>query len=352
MNEPHPDRRRFAKTLAGSALAGFAANALVPSPARAAEGAPLRLALVSAATYGRPGSERTRGSNHGTAFATIFNGYDEEKAAAMEGTFIKSQRRIEGARVVKVWDQDQGAAAALAAACGIETVAATPEECSEGVDAAILIDDGSGEQWRYAESPLRAGVPVFCDKPLAMNARDAAAMARLVRETGTPFLSASSLRFVPDITALRAEVEADEIGPVRLVTVSGPGDLVYYGIHALSMAYGVLGGGVRSVHNVGRPGAHLVRLRHGEDCDILLTVADRERLRTGFQIQLHGEKGTRSVQPDLKDLYVYLLEAFLQQLATGEEPVPVEEEAELIAALEAGERSLELGREVELEELV
>ena len=64
------------------------------------------------------------------------------------------------------------------------------------------------------------------------------------------------------------------------------------------------------------------------------------------------EKGWRSVTPDLKDLYSYLLEAFLDLVITGKESVPVEEEVEVIAALEAAKRSLKLGREVTLAELV
>ena len=56
--------------------------------------------------------------------------------------------------------------------------------------------------------------------------------------------------------------------------------------------------------------------------------------------------------PDLANLYSYLLEAFLEQLRTGKEAVPIEEEVELITALEAGQRSLELGREVTLAEVM
>ncbi len=148
---------------------------------------------------------------------------------------MKSAKRIEGAKVVKIWDPDPAAATAIAGICGIETVAASPEECVNGVDLALLIDDGSGAQWKYAEAALRKGIPTFCDKPLAMTAKEAAAIAAIAKETGTKFMSASSLRFVPDIVKLREDAKG--IGPIRLCTVTGPGDLVYYGIHALSMAY-------------------------------------------------------------------------------------------------------------------
>jgi predicted dehydrogenase len=75
-------------------------------------------------------------------------------------------------------------------------------------------------------------------------------------------------------------------------------------------------------------------------------------MRAGFSIQLFGEKGNLRVEPDLKDLYAYLLEAFLDLVLRDKVSVPLEEEVELIAALEAGQKSLELGREVLLSEVM
>ncbi|MCB1078896.1 MAG: Gfo/Idh/MocA family oxidoreductase [Verrucomicrobiae bacterium] len=309
-----------------------------------------RFAVISAATYGYMGAPRTPGSHHGTAFTTTFNGWDEEKAKTLEGTFVKSGRRLEGARVVKIWDPDLAAAKRLADVCGIDEVAASAEAACDGVDAVLIIDDGSGAQWKYAVHPLKKGVPVFCDKPLAMTAREAQGVAKLVRETKTPFMSASSLRFVPDIVKLREELS--QLGNVYLASAACGNELVYYGIHALSMIYGVLGGGAVSAINVGQPGANLVRLRFANHRDVMLIVGEKQWMRAGYQINLYGEKGWRSLQPDLTNLYSYLLEAFLNLLDTGKESVPVEEEVEVIAALEAGRRSLELGREVLLSEVL
>ncbi len=307
-----------------------------------------KLALISAATYGY-NAPRSPGSHHGTSFATTFNGWDEEKAKLLRGTFVKSGRKLDGGRVVKIWDPDKDAARALADTCGIESVTDTPEQCSDGVDAVLIVDDGSGEHWKYAEHPLRKGVPVFCDKPLAMTAREARSVAKIARETKTPFMSASSLRFVPDIIKLRDELP--QLGAVHLASAVCGNELVYYGIHALSMIYAVLGRGAVSAINVGQPGSNIVRLRFENHRDVVLIVAEKQWMRSGYQINLHGEKGWRSVQPDLMDLYSHLLEAFVDLLKTGRERVPVEEEVEVIAALEAGKRSLKVGREVMLSEV-
>ena len=64
----------------------------------------IKLGLISAASYGAAGAARASGSHHGTAFSTTFNGFDEAKAKECQGTFIRSGKRLEGARVVRIWD--------------------------------------------------------------------------------------------------------------------------------------------------------------------------------------------------------------------------------------------------------
>ena len=314
----------------------------------------IKLGLVSAATYGpsyRGGAvPRTPGSFHGTAFSSLYNGYDEAKSKRWDWTFAAAGKRVEGARIIKVWDPHRAWAERLADTCAIPEVCDTPEACADGVDGVIIVDDGSGEHSRYAVHPLRKGVPTFCDKPLAMTARRAQEMAALVRETGTPFMSASSLRFVPDIVALRRDL--NELGDVHLATTICGNDLVYYGIHALSMYYGVFGGGAVSCLNVGQPGRNIVRVRFDNGRDLVLMVAEREYMRAGYQINVYGTKGWKPLIPDLTDLYCYLQEQFIHMLRTGQEPVPVEEEMEVIAVLEAGKRSLEEGREVTIAEVL
>jgi len=81
-------------------------------------------------------------------------------------------------------------------------------------------------------------------------------------------------------------------------------------------------------------------------------VVEREYMRAGYQINVYGTQGWKPLIPDLADLYYYLQERFIHLLRTGEEPVPVEEEVEVIAVLEAGKRSLIEGREVTIAEVL
>ena len=314
----------------------------------------IKLGIISAATYGAAyrGTDvpRTPGSFHGTAFSSTYNGFDEAKAKQWDWTFVGGEKRIEGVRIVKVYDPHREWAERLAEACYIPEVCDTPEDCADDVDGVIIVDDGSGTQSEYAEYPLRKGVPTFCDKPLAMTARRAQEVADLVRETGTLFMSASSLRFVPDIIAMKNEI--NDLGDIHLATSICGNELVYYGIHALSMYYGIFGGGAVSCLNVGKPDRNIVRVRFENGRDLVLMVAESEYIRAGYQINVYGTRGWRSLTPNLADLYYYLQERFINMLRTGEEDVPVEEEVEVIAVLEAGKRSLSENCEVTIAEVM
>lgn len=345
-------RRRFVETTTAAALGAALPATLGPtSRLRAAEpGQPLKLGLISAATYGYMGAPRVSGSNHGTAFATACNGFDEAKRPRFEGTFVAARKRLDGVQVARLWDPVKSAAERLAEVCHVPIVCDTAEECAQDVDAVLIVDDGSGEHWKYALAPLRNGIPTFCDKPLAMTARQAKEVAAVVRQTGTRFMSASALRFVPDIVALAKEASA--LGRIHLATTVCGNELVYYGIHALEMAYAVLGRGAVSCRNVGQPDRHLVRVRFANGCDLMLMVAGPEWMRAGYQLNLYGTQGWRTVTPNLDELYWYLLERFLDLVRTGRESVPVEEEVEVIAVLEAGKRSLLEQREVTVAEVL
>jgi len=320
----------------------------------------LRIGLVSAGSYApqylNPEAPRTPGSFHGTAFACTFNGFDADKMKAVyqdKGyTFAAASTIIPGCKVTKVWDPLRETAEMLAEVCGIPEVVDCPDCCADDVDAVVIVDDGSAKQYQYAFTPLRKGIPTFCDKPLAMTAKECQEVAKVVHETGTKFMSASSLRFVPDIVQTKQEVAEGKWGDVWMATAACGNDLVYYGMHALSMAYGVFGGGAVSAHNVGQEGRNFCRIRFASGRDVVLIVPEPPWGSAGWQLNLYGSAGWKAMTPDLADLYTYLLEKFVALVVNDEVSVPVDEEVELIAALEAGKKSLAEGREVTVAEIL
>jgi predicted dehydrogenase len=67
---------------------------------------------------------------------------------------------------------------------------------------------------QHVEPALRAGMAVYCEKPLADTLGDARAMADLAAQTGASTQIAFVLRYLPAIRQMKALIEAGEIGEV------------------------------------------------------------------------------------------------------------------------------------------
>jgi predicted dehydrogenase len=139
-----------------------------------------------------------------------------------------------------------------------------------------------------ATAALEAGVAVFCEKPLANEARVAEELAALAERTGVPATVGYSFRFSPALQALRRDLDDGRIGepwlielyehnpqfhPLRGAPLNWKGDpahaaagaLFEYGSHVVDLA-GWLVGPVRSVS------ACLARIRDDARLDDLATL--------------------------------------------------------------------------------
>jgi predicted dehydrogenase len=119
------------------------------------------------------------------------------------------------------------------------------------VDVVLLHTVDGRPHLAQATPVLRAGKPVFIDKPLAASLDDARRIVALAEETGTPFFSASSVRFHPGLERMRDDPGVGRVTRVQanyvLNTVEFHPDLYYYGIHGVEALYEVMGTGCVSV---------------------------------------------------------------------------------------------------------
>jgi predicted dehydrogenase len=184
-----------------------------------------------------------------------------------------------GARVVALSGGASERNEMLRARGGVERLVDAPGDLLGLVDAVVVADRDGGAHRAHAVPFLRAGLPVFVDKPLACTVADAEAIVAAAREHEAPLTSYSAVRWLPDTDALAAEAAGQ--GAAQVVVASGPADpdgpyggVFYYGIHpvdtALRLAPGPLGdirversgaavtatalaGGTRVVVNLVRP---------------------------------------------------------------------------------------------------
>ncbi len=218
-----------------------------------------------------------------------------------------------------------------------------PEMC-KNVDA-VLIESVDGRvHLAEARQVIAAHKPVFIDKPLASTLEDAREIARLAKDAGVPWFSASSLRF-GGVMKLRSE---DLDGAATW----GPGpleehhhlDLSWYAIHPLEMLYTLMGQGCEQVTRI-----------TGGDADLIVGRWKGGRIGTIRALRPYGKYGavaflrgqgkgqTAESSAEPSDGYAPLVREIVKFFETGTPPVPNAETLEMFAFMDAAQRSKEAG---------
>jgi predicted dehydrogenase len=297
------------------------------------------------------------GNGHPYSWSAIINGYNPEEMAKCPYPVIPqylsevplNTMRIPGARVTCVWTDDPADAPKIAAASRIEKVVARPEDVIGLVDAVILGTDDGHEHVRRARPFIEAGLPLFVDKPLALNVADLNQFIRWHAE-GKVFLSSSNMRYAPETKQILRQKA--QLGELRWIASCTSKTWERYAIHALEVLWPVLGPGFQGVRTESREGSDIAYITHASGVQIsLATIFDA----VGSYGALHvfGTKGNLAVTCwDTYTAFRNQLCAFVEMLCTGERPYPLSETIELMAAIIAGLRSREQkGRFVQVEEV-
>ncbi len=217
---------------------------------------------------------------------------------------------------------------------------------------AILLESVDGRVHLQQVKPvLAAHKPVFIDKPLASTLADAREIARLAKEAGTPWFSASSLRYGDIATQMK-------FPDTQGVITWGPGplephqqlDLSWYAIHPIEMLYALMGKGCVEVSRT-----------YTEDADVITGKWNDGKTGTVRALRPYGTYGavvfrtkpkdakgaggTIVVQsnPKMTEGYRPLLVEVVKFFETKEPPVSNEETLEIFAFMDAAQRSKEAG---------
>ena len=225
---------------------------------------------------------------------------------------------------------------------GVEIVDSIPA-LLEKVDAVLLESVDGRPHLEQVKPVIKAGKPVFIDKPVAGTLADAVEIFRLAKQAGVPCFSSSSLRFSSDVQALR---DIKKVGNIRGCTVYSPcsleehhPDLFWYGVHGVEMLFTVMGTGCVSVTRVGTEGTDVV-VGVWKDGRIGTFRGIREGKR-GYGVTAFTDKGITTV--GRTGGYKTLVAEVATFFKTGKPPVSAEETVEIFAFMEAADESKRQG---------
>ncbi|TWT78221.1 hypothetical protein Pla123a_10110 [Posidoniimonas polymericola] len=330
----HSHRRRPSLRLPPVLLIGLVV--IICSQSAPAAEPPIQVAIIGADT------------SHSPAFAELFNAKNQTGAVArcrVVAAYPGGSPDIPASR-----DRVEGFTTQLADA-GIEIV----DRLDELVDRAdaFLLESVDGRTHLEQFRAIACGKPVFIDKPAAASAADFLLMMEIAERTNTPFFSASSLRFCPEVRELQS---SEELGAVMGAATSTPyktephhPDLFWYGIHGVEALATLLGPGCQQV------------TRHETDRGLVLHGVWQDgrqgqvwAVATGkpvYSFTVYGDKkvGSRIGYSGYAGLIAQIAEFFV----SGQPPVVPEATLEILAMMEAADLSKQRnGRPVSLQEVI
>jgi len=301
----------------------LAVTFVLPVSTRAAD---LRLGLVGTDT------------SHVIGFATVFND-------------ASSPDHVPGARIVAAFkggspdlpssrDRIEGFTRQLQDKYGIEIVGSIAELCAR-VDGVLLTSVDGRVHLAQARDIIKGRKPLFIDKPLASTLDDAREIARLAKAAGVPWFSTSTLRY---------SVAKMKTADLNGADVWGPGpleehhqlDLSWYAIHEAEMLFTLLGPGCEEVTRVESADASVVACRW-KDGRIGTMRALRPYSDYGVVLFQKTPKGHTSQTNPVRTSQGELDRELVKFFTSGVPPVSNDETLELMAFLDAAQRSKDAG---------
>ncbi|MCL4401491.1 MAG: Gfo/Idh/MocA family oxidoreductase [Acidobacteria bacterium] len=291
--------------------------------ASCAAGADLRLGIIGTDT------------SHVIAFTKLLN--DQASPDHVPGARVVAAYKGGSKDVESSYTRVEKYAAELRQKWNVELAGDIPSLCNK-VDAILLESVDGRVHLEQAKPVIAARKPVFIDKPLAATLEDAREIARLAREAGVPWFSASSLRYGEIATTMKFP---DATG----VSTWGPGpleehhhlDLAWYAIHPIEMLYALMGPGCEEVTRTYTEGADVLV---GRWKDGRLGAVRALRPYGGYGAVVFRPKQVMQSDPHAAAVgYRALLVEVVKFFETRRPPVPNDETLEIFAFMDAAQRS-------------
>lgn len=288
------------------------------------------------------------GNGHPYSWSAIFNGYDPEAMELCDFPVIPRYLEqqvwpdscIKGAEVTAVWSQSEELSRKVAKAARIKETVSAPEEMIGKVDGILLARDDAENHLKFAEPFLKAGLPVYIDKPIALSLSALNKLYELEQYPGQIF-TCSALRYSNEL--MLSESDREEVGQIQQIVAFTPKSWNKYAVHIIEPVLNMLPEGDAPVHFVNTSslrnsereisGTLLVRWKSGIQTSFFATGDGM----TSLSIRIIGTKGWKDLNfSDSFSAFKAALEAFVGGIRQREVASPREFNSKVIELLEKG----------------
>ena len=268
----------------------------------------------------------------------------ENSHAGQVAKLINVDKGIKGFAVTHLWGEKPEFSAKTAEMGKIPTIVKTPADMLGKVDG-VMLDHRDGKFHLAAARPfVKAGIPVFVDKPMSCSLAEAKSFLTFRKACHAPVCTMSSIYYHEDMPAFRKRLA--KIGKIRLLRLSGPGDwnsqwggIWFYGIHQVELMIHLLGTGAAAASMSKNAKDSMAVVNYPDGLTVEMAFLTECPYR--FQIQAIGHDGSLdfTMGHDPKTLHC-TTKIFTTMFRTRKEPFTDQRMLEPLAVLEAMARSL------------
>jgi len=278
-------------------------------------------------------------------------GVENSHAPAFAKLIRDKSEKYSDLEIIGVYSYD-GAAARKMVEDGLAPMAAdTPTYFLGNADAVINTARHGDAHYEYSMPYIKAGVPMFIDKPFCISSRNAAEMVAEAKKSGALLCGGSCLKFAPEMAALKEEIASGVIGAVMSASMSAPvnmsnpyGNFYFYAGHLAQMLLSMFGLPA-SVYAVAREKTVTAFCRYPDLEAVLNYTANYT-----YSITVYGEKENRYVT--LSTPYEPELDEFCSMLRSGKMEGTYEDLTAPVALLNAIHQSYSVGVEIPVKSIV
>ncbi len=284
------------------------------------------------------------GNAHPYSWSSIINGYfdgNEINSIGYPGVTAYLQANqdtlgIRGAEVTHVWAQDRKIAESIAKNGRIKHVVGEISDMIPEVDAVILARDDPEFHVEMSTPFIKAGIPIFIDKPLAITISDLEWFAQQ-EQNGSLIMSCSSMRYANECRTLKTEI--NKFGKIELVTAVGKKDWIKYGVHLLEAIFSILDDPKTiSVQNIGSEDKAIVHIVLENQVQVVINIF--KNISPTFQLSVYGENSWEKVE--IKNSYSMFRDniiEFIRSVENGKSRLAFQKTENIIRTLIAAQES-------------
>lgn len=276
-------------------------------------------------------------STHGTHFAKL--------AHPLTGQF-------KSVRFTHIFGLDEAATKEMAAVGDIPNIVCDPSEMLDKVDGAVLVFRHGDLHMEYALPFIARKIPIWVDKPFAINPSDARLMLDTAKTHGTLITGGSTYKSSKFIPHIKKELASGRLGDIYSVAIdynifpnSPYGGFHFYAAHLIEMCCELFGYDMRSVATMQTDKNILVKATF-EDMQVFLNYT---QFCYGHFAVVIGSKESISVPVDrIEDTYHAAFGEFEKMIRSGKMPFDPENLYKVTIITNAIEKSMSTGKEVML----